>query len=483
MVKTKDLIVRYLSVVVMLLSVMSIGISKAQEVYVKPGNFSYFEAYIPTFIIAGEKVTFNLKPMDAYGNFIKDFSYYNKKFLVSISGELSVDPALFSTSDFQDGSFSITIEDKKAGTATLSILSDNYPVVIKNEANGSMLPMVTINVISGPVAKFSIEAPSSFEAGRDFVVKVIALDKYGNIVKNYSSSGSDVVLNLKTPIGILPYTIHPYKFKNGVASLILRYDTPSKVSISTYEISNPKVASQDYYVDLYPPKPSRFKVDIPEHSIAAGEPFNVYITAYDEDGNIIRNYNIVGKDVYLKASGTGKLIPSVIPPVDFVNGVAKVNLIYTKSEPIAISAYIQGQQTETPKPPKKEVKKEAPKKISVPKPISKSTNMNANPYEQVATLEFPKAYGNVKRYDYRTRFIDGRRIGIIDVFFDKKIKHRIAKTVKPIYFNGKAYGKLIVQNGKDTVVLVIVPESADLYVTDIRKDGNKILVTIKRGKL
>ncbi|MEM3573694.1 MAG: hypothetical protein QXJ62_05670, partial [Nitrososphaeria archaeon] len=112
--KDKNMISKYWLLLILMFGMFA-GTLKAQEVYVKPGNFAYFEAYIPPFITAGEKVTFNLRPTDAYGNFIKDFSYYNKKFLVTSTGELAVDPALFSSSDFKDGTFSITIEDKKAG--------------------------------------------------------------------------------------------------------------------------------------------------------------------------------------------------------------------------------------------------------------------------------------------------------------------------------------------------------------------------------
>ncbi|GAB6078751.1 hypothetical protein [Hydrogenobaculum acidophilum] len=468
----------YLFLMLMAILVSS-GLVKAEQVYVKPGNFSYFDAYIPTYITAGQKVTFTLRPMDAYGNFIKNFSYYNKKFLVRSTGELSVDPALFSSKDFKDGSISITIEDTKAGIATLSILEGSYPVLIRNEATGSMLSVVSIKVVNGPVYKFAIEAPSTVEAGRDFVVKVIVLDEYGNVVKNYASIGNDVVVELKTPNGTLPYTIHSYKFKNGVADIILRYDTPSKVAIDAYEINNSKVASGQYYVDLYPPKPSRFKVEIPERIIAAGEPFEVYVTAYDQDGQVIRNYNIVGKPVHLIASGTGKLIPDVIPPEDFINGVAKVNLIYTKSEPITISAYIEGMAPKKPAPkPQKEVTKLQP----APKPQKEVSKTPKNVYKEVASLEFPKAYGSIRKYDYHTKFVDGRRIGIIDVFFTRRIRHPIARTVKPVYFGKEVFGKLIVQNGKDAVVVVLVPEREDLFVTDITRHANSMDITIERPK-
>ena len=450
-------------------TLVSVGLSRAEQVYVKLGNFSYFDAYIPIYITAGQKVTFTLRPMDAYGNFINNFSYYDKKFLIRSTGELAVDPALFSSKDFKDGSFSITIEDNKAGVATLSILEGSYPVPIKNEATGSMMPVVSIKVVNGPVYKFAIEAPSTVEAGRDFVAKVIALDKYGNVVKNYASIGSDVVIELKTPSGTLPYTVHAYKFKNGIANIVLRYDTPSKVAIDAYEVNNRKISSQDYYVDLYSPKPSRFKVEIPESTISAGEPFEVYVTAYDQDGQVIRNYNIVGKTVHLVASGTGKLIPDVIPPEDFINGTAKVSLIYTKSEPITISAYIEGM---APKKPTQAVQKEVTKlqPKSIPKPKKKEVvKPQKNIYKEVASLEFPKAYGSIRKYDYSIKFVDGRRIGIIDVFFIRRIKHPIARTVKPLYFGKEAFGRLIVQNGKDTVVIVLVPEKEDLYVTDIKK--------------
>ena len=481
--RSYKLMSRFFVFLVMMGVLIGSTFSRAEQIYVKPGNFSYFDAYIPTSITAGQKVTFTVRPMDAYGNFINNFSYYDKKFLVRSTGELAVDPALFSSKDFKDGSFSITIEDTKAGMATLSILEGSYPVLIKNEATGSMLPVVSIEVVNGPVYKFAIEAPSTVEAGRDFVAKIIALDQYGNVVKNYSSTGSDVVVELKTQNGTLPYTIHAYKFKNGVADIILRYDVPSKVALDAYEVANHKISSQDYYVDLYPPRPSKFKVEIPEKFIAAGEPFEAYITAYDQDGQVIRNYNIVGKTVHLVASGTGKLIPNVVPPENFVNGTARVSLIYTKSEPITISAYIEGMAPAKPKTP--EIKKEVTEvKPSLQKDTetNKITAKGKNIYKEIASVEFPEAYGRIRKYDYHTKFVDGRRIGIIDVFFTNRIKHPIAKTVRPVYFGKESYGKLIVQNGKDSVVVVLVPEKADLYITDIKRNENSIDITIERPK-
>ncbi|MGC8677542.1 MAG: hypothetical protein ACP5UF_04925 [Hydrogenobaculum sp.] len=298
---------------------VGVGLSRAEQVYVKPGKFSYFDAYIPTYITAGQKATFTLRQMDTYENFIKDFSYYDKKLLLRSTGDLSVDPELFSSKDFTDGFFNITIEDSKAGTATLSIFEGYYPVLIKNEATDSMMPVVSIKVVNGPVYKFAIEAPSIVEAGRDFVAKIIALDKYGNIVKNYASIGSDVVVEFKTSNGTLPYTIHAYKFKNGIADIVLRYDIPSKVAIDAYEVNNRKISSQDHYVDLYSPKPSR-------------------------------------------------------------------------------------------------------------------------------------------------------------------IKHPIARTVKPLYFGNEALGRLIVKNDKDTVVIVLVPEKEDIYVKDIKRHNNSMDITIERAR-
>jgi hypothetical protein len=95
---------------ILMSTLVSVGLSRAEQVYVKPGNFSYFDAYIPTYITAGQKVTFTLRPMDAYGNFIK---------ISLITTEISCKKhrRVSSRSSFiffqrisKDGSFSITIE-------------------------------------------------------------------------------------------------------------------------------------------------------------------------------------------------------------------------------------------------------------------------------------------------------------------------------------------------------------------------------------
>ncbi len=53
------------------------------------------------------------------------------------------------------------------------------------------------------------------------------------------------------------------------------------------------------------------------------------------------NYNLYGSTVILKTSGSGSITPNKIPPSEFINGVATVEVMYDKAEKFNIFATLE----------------------------------------------------------------------------------------------------------------------------------------------
>ncbi|MFC1590601.1 polysaccharide biosynthesis/export family protein [Candidatus Omnitrophota bacterium] len=86
-----------------------------------------------------------------------------------------------------------------------------------------------------------------------------------------------------------------------------------------------------------------------------GKPFTVVVKVYNEKDRLIQDYNRIGNDVAVIATGNGTISPKVIPASSFKHGKAIVDLTYDKAETFDIiitpierkthkTSYVIGQQ-------------------------------------------------------------------------------------------------------------------------------------------
>lgn len=477
-----------------LLILFSSIIGDATEIKISAGKFAYFEANIPSAVVAGEKVNIVLTAMDQFGNVITNFSNQNRNFAISSTSNESIEPSNFSSKDFKNGMFTLSLKEDRAGELKFAILEKGYPVPIKSEKTGSITMIQKVNIINGPAYSYQVSAPKTATAGYDFPIDVIALDKYNNVVRNYSINGDDVLVTL-TPTSkdypSIPYTLRAYRFVDGKAKMFVRYDYPTSVVVKVSDINNPEISGSSNEVALSSPSVSRFVVEAPK-SVVAGEKFPITIKVLDDSGNLVRNYNIIGKEVYLAHTGSGKLIPDRVDPKAFVNGVARVYVMYTKSEPITITAYInpphiEQKQIVSSKPKEEQKPKEETtpvkkfeelllgqktkekynyKNISTEKPTSKSFEKR----KYHLFLRFPKSYGYIKGYSKINKSLDGKQELIYYIAFKGGIKGaRISRVVKNIEDNGNFLGKLIIEparapRGEKAAIAIIIPSSKSVIV-------------------
>ena len=245
---------------------------------------------------------------------------------------------------------------EKAGTFTIEV---------RDLVTGSTGTSEWIEVVNNSLAAFKLLAPKEIIAGELFDISITAIDTYSNIVKNYASTGSGVTVTSSGKARPFPAAISAYEFVNGQAKVTLRYDTTENahdITLTATEV-NRKNHGTSEPIKVLPQIPTKYEVTNPESAIA-GQKFRIKVTVYNQIGSPIKNYNLIGPDVVLSATGSGKLTPTRIPSSEFVNGSALVDVQYNKSEAFSIVAEpvtsAKPAETSTVKPAKKA--EQAPRK-------------------------------------------------------------------------------------------------------------------------
>lgn len=278
--------------------------------------------------VAGERFELQIIARDAFGNVVSEPLYSkNLNILAKGTSEPKIDMTM--PPEFRSGSGFVSIVAEKAGSIT---------VEVKDMLAGSFGVSEKIDIVSGPLHSFKILHPKEVIAGEAFDLSIIAVDSFDNPIINYSSTGKGIEISSSGRLKPFPSNIPAYGFINGQARASLRYDGTETITLSVSELGGRQTGASNSIVFI-PPAIERFEVMTPG-SVVAGQKFKARITAYNQLSNVIRNYNLIGHDVLLTATGTGTLMPDRIPPSEFINGVAIVDLQYNKSEAFEISASV-----------------------------------------------------------------------------------------------------------------------------------------------
>lgn len=297
-----------------------------REIRVVPAKPASFRIAAPRSTGAGEKFNVRITAVDAFGNVVTT-PIQGKNLNVLFKGDSEPRIVDQSIPDFSNGVCVLTLISDKIGSVALEI---------KDLISGVSGASERIEVTNGALASFRVVAPRESIAGEPFEVAIVALDANNNLVRNYTASGSGVTLSTTGSSKPFPSTVLAYEFQNGQARVQLRYDAPEEMQIVATEISR-KISSKSEMMRIIRPVPSRFEVTTPDSAVA-GQRFKVKVTAYNQNNAVIKNYNAIGPDVLLNATGTGKLAPNRIPATEFVNGTAVVDVQYNKSEAFSITA-------------------------------------------------------------------------------------------------------------------------------------------------
>lgn len=244
----------------------------------------------------------------------------------------------------------------------------------------------SIEIVNGEVETFIVEAPSEAIVDEDFEIKILAVDRFRNLVKNFSSQKDKVRIEAQGKGYIFPAELSSYAFSNGIAKVSLRYDRPEDIKVIVRVLKEQFIKGESNTIRINPPKIKRFEIISPD-TIIVGQKFKAKIVAYNHLDKIMSNYNQYGKTVILKSSGTGTLTPNRIPPTAFVNGIAIVDLMYDKAEKFEIVANIEEEVIPSKDLKIKEEKKIDTTKKKIAKPKKEIKDKKKVPTSKEVTLE------------------------------------------------------------------------------------------------
>jgi len=314
-----------------------------KEVTIIPNKLDHFFIQAPPAVTAGNNFDVRVIAMDAFDNHVADADIERKNIKIAVLGTAGV-KIMNSDMAFRNGVNIATLMAEKTGASS---------VEVHDTSTGSKGISAPFKVMSAGLNHFKVYAPKEAVAGEPFEVTISAFDTFDNPIDNYASSGKGVNISTTGQAKTSPSFIGQSDFKNGQAVIKLVYEKAEQISIVASDLSRGQQGKSSE-VRINPAAPEGFAVITPD-SADAGQRFRVKIEAYDRFKNIVRNYSLIGNNVYLNVSGTGVLSPKMVQASEFVNGVASVDVIYDKAESFSISASMAPQKQIAVKEKKKEI--------------------------------------------------------------------------------------------------------------------------------
>jgi hypothetical protein len=450
-----------------------------KSIIISPAALKSFELKAPVRVVAGERFEVAISAKDMYNNIVSE-DVPGKNLNFAFTG--NVDPI-----------FDNVIADLKNGVGRISLVSQktgSLGIEVSDLISGSKGASGMITVVSGSADSFKIYSPKEVIAGEPFEISLVALDRFGNIATDYSSAGANITLASSGKVKPFPSVIPAHEFSNGQVKVFIRYDVPETVSITASELGK-KTTGTSEVINVIAPVAEKFEIITPA-TVSAGQKFKIKITAYNQAGNIIKNYNVAGLDVQLETTGTGQLTPSLIPASEFINGSAIVEVQYNKSEIFTISARTVRVETVIA------VKKTAPKHLAKPAAFAKEPAKSKKQHTKketkvkaLSTLEIssismvePKNKSSVAihipnlnkgiRYNAYTEVIDGKKWIIV------KISPVVNKIEKPVKFDSKFIGEVVVESDtNDKNVVYIKLELLKPTKFNMVKEKNSLNIMLK----
>lgn len=321
-----------------------------KKIKILPAEISELNIKTPASVKAGSDFEVWISGKDRFGNVVcKDFE--PKDLNLFFKGDVS--PQVKEIQYLPEScNVKVKLFSEKIGTFHIEADLLNRKIAGKSEK---------ISVLNGPVNSFIVNAPESAVVDEPFDITILAIDKFNNFVKDFATQKEKIIIEAQGKGYIFPSELSSYAFSDGKARVSLRYDRPEDIKIVVKVANDNSIRGESGVVKVMPPKLKRFEVISPE-TIIAGQRFKIKIVAYNHLDKIMSNYNVYGSTVILKSSGSGTITPNRVPPSEFINGVATVEVMYDKAEKFNIFA-----TTEEREVPSREIKIAEEKKVEKPK--------------------------------------------------------------------------------------------------------------------
>lgn len=455
-----------------------------KNIFISPAPIKMFELKTPVRVTAGERFEVAISAKDIYGNTVSE-DVPGKNLNFAFIGD--ADPV-----------FDNVIADLKNGMGIMSFVSQktgSLGIEVSDLISGSKGTSDMITVVSGHADSFKIYSPKEVIAGEPFEISVVALDRFGNIVTDYSSTGANITITSSGKAKPFPSVIPSHEFSNGQVKTFIRYDVPEAISLIVSESRKMSKGTSEI-INVIAPVAQKFEIITPS-TVYAGQKFKIKITAYNQAGNAIKNYNVAGSGVQLETTGTGQLTPSLIPASEFINGSAIVEVQYNKSETFTISAHTVKSETvvavkktaakstvkqaalakESAKHKKQKIKKEQTKKETKVKKLSTLEMSGISMVEPKNKSSIAIHIPNINKgisYNAYTEVIDGKKWIII------KISPVVNKIEKPVKFDSKFIGEVVIENdSNDKNAVYIKFELLKPTKFHVVKEKNSLNIVLK----
>lgn len=446
----------------------------SKEFSVIPGKLDSLAIKGPGAVVAGERFEIRIIEKDSFGNIVPE-PIHAGNLNISFKGDTEAKTDLRSMPGFKNGVGIVNFTAEKTGTMMIEI---------KDMETGPFGVSEKIVVRNGPLHSFKVIQPKEVIAGEPFDFSVIPVDRFGNVVVNYLSTGKGVTIASSGRMMPFPSTIPAYAFVNGHAKASLRYDGSEAVKMTVTEIGNKHTGSSDL-ISFVSPIPERFEIVTPDDAVA-GQKFKVKIIVYNQLSHVFKNYNVRGTDVLLSTTGTGVLTPDRIPPSEFMDGVAIVDLQYNKSESFTINA-----SAEKWKAAPEKIKHTEKAKPPLPLP---TTPLVSTPEKSKTVLQEPEAVKEQKNkgkvqtkeakkvYEVQNISIEEAanratlKIGIKDM--DSNLVYKVDTNDK----DGKKWVTLKIRSAVNKVKdkpNIVSAAVGDVSIEEGKKDGSTVAVKMK----
>jgi len=321
-----------------------------KKIKVSPAPIYSFTIKVPPSVRVGSDFDAQISGRDRFGNIVcKDFD--PKDLNLFFKGDVS--PQIKELQYLPENcQFNVKLFSDKIGVFYIEAALLNREIAGKSEK---------VEILNGPISSFIVNTPETAVVDEPFDITIMAIDKFNNFVKDFASQKEKIIIEAQGKGYIFPSELSSYAFSEGKAKISLRYDKPEDIKIVVKVTNATSIKGESSIIKIVPPKVKRFEVISPE-TIIAGQRFKIKIVAYNHLDKVMSNYNLYGDTVILKSSGSGTLTPNRVPPSEFVNGVATVEVMYDKAEKFEIFATLEEKEI-----PSKEIKISEEKKVEKPK--------------------------------------------------------------------------------------------------------------------
>ena len=187
--------------------------NNSSTIYVAAGPFHNLKITAPRKAMAGEPFGVKVYAVDQYGNPISLMPKPNGDIKVYLTGDnFKVRPRIIPANYIKNGSGEFSFISDRAGSSRLNFEVDydgrTHVFISKN-----------IDIYSSYFNKFLISTNiAKVPAGKPFIIKIVSVDKYGNVINNINKIKGKVKLVLISENGIERSSLFSFKsFNKGIA--------------------------------------------------------------------------------------------------------------------------------------------------------------------------------------------------------------------------------------------------------------------------